>query len=189
MLAMLALGRDASYIFCDIEHESVATLRAATAGLNARVMEADGVSAILGEADLGRVDPADALVHIDPFEPHERLAANGKTPIELAGWLAQAGYRVFYWYAYDSVDERGWARHEIAGRAPDVELWCGDTLMPATFVYPGRPGAWGCGVVLANATSAEVDVCERLGYALERISEGDSIGGDHPARLTFQVVQ
>jgi hypothetical protein len=41
-----------------------------------------------------------------------------------------------------------------AGLAPDVDLWCRDALMPASFVYPSRSGAWGCGVVLANATGA-----------------------------------
>lgn len=189
MLATRALGQKASYIFCDIDPESAASLRTATAGLNARVIEADGVSAITREVQLACVDPADVLVHIDPFEPHERFAANSKTPVELAGWLADAGYRVFYWYGYDSVEQCGWARDEIARLALDVELWCGDTLMPASFIYPGRSGAWGCGVVLANATSVEVGVCERLGHALERISASDFLNGNDPARLRFQVMR
>jgi hypothetical protein len=189
MLAIQALGQKASYIFCDIDPESTASLRTATAGLNARVIEADGVSAITREVQLARVDPADVMVHIDPFEPHERLTANSKTPIELAAWLADAGYRVFYWYGYDSVEKRGWARDAIAGLVPGVELWCGDTLLPASFIYPDRSGAWGCGVVLANATSVEVGVCERLGPALERMSESNFVDGNDPARLAFQVVQ
>ena len=189
MLATRALGQKASYIFCDIDPESAAGLRTATAGLDARVVEADGVSAIDLEAQLARVDPADVLVHIDPFEPHERFTANSKTPIELAGWLGNAGYRVFYWYANDSGEQRGWARDEIARLSRDVELWCGDTLIPASFAYPGRSGAWGCGVVLANATSVEIDVCERLGHALERMSAGDFLDGNDPARMKFQVVR
>lgn len=188
MLAIQALGQKASYIFCDIDPESAASLRTATAGLDARVVEADGVSAIIREVQFAHVDPTDVMVHIDPFEPHERFTASSKTPIELTGWLADAGYRVFYWYGYDSVEKRGWARDEIARLAPDVKLWCGDTLMPASFVYPGRSGAWGCGVVLANATSIEVDVCERLGHALERISASDFLNGNDPARLRFQVM-
>ncbi|HSR33568.1 MAG TPA: 23S rRNA (adenine(2030)-N(6))-methyltransferase RlmJ [Anaerolineae bacterium] len=189
MIATRALGQGASYIFCDIDPESAASLRTATAGLNARVLEADGVSAITREVQFTRVDPADVMVFIDPFEPHERWTLDSKTPLELAGWLAGAGYRVFYWYGYDSVERRGWAREEIARLAPGVELWCGDTLMPASFIYPGRTGAWGCGVVLANATSVEVGVCERLGHALERMSESDFAAGNDPARLAFQVVR
>ena len=183
---MTAPGR---YIFCDIDPESAASLRTAIASLDARVIEADGVSAITREVQLARVDPADVMVHIDPFEPHERWMPNSKTPLELVGWLADAGYRVFFWYRYDSIEQRGWARDEIGRLAPDVELWCGDALIPASFVFPDRPGAWGCGVLLANATSAEVDVCKRLGHALERMSEGDFLNGNDPARLAFQVVR
>ncbi len=82
----------------------------------------------------------------------------------------------------------GWARDEIAGLAPAIDLWCGDALMPASFVSPGRSGAWGCGIVLANATSVEVDVCERLGRALERIGSSDVLDSNDPARLEFQVM-
>jgi 23S rRNA (adenine2030-N6)-methyltransferase len=188
MLAIRALGQKASYIFCDIDPESVASLRTATAGLVARVIERDGVSAIIREVKAARVVPADVMVHIDPFEPHERFAAGSMTPIELTAWLADAGYRVFYWYGYDSVENCGWARDEIAGLAPNIDLWCGDALMPASFIYPGRSGAWGCGIVLANATSVEVDICERLGRALERIGSSDVLDGNDPARLGFRVM-
>ncbi|UCD29847.1 MAG: 23S rRNA (adenine(2030)-N(6))-methyltransferase RlmJ, partial [Planctomycetota bacterium] len=74
ILAIRALGQKASYIFCDIDPESVASLRTATADLDAQVLEADGVSAITREVQIARADPADVLVHIDPFEPHERFA-------------------------------------------------------------------------------------------------------------------
>lgn len=188
-LATRALGGKAGYIFCDIDPESAESLRTAIAGLNARVIEADGVSTITREVQRARVDPAGVLVLIDPFEPHERWVPGSRTPIELAAWLAGAGYRVFFWYAYDAVERRGWARQEIATLAPGVDLWCGDTLMPASFIYPGRPGAWGCGVVLANATSAEGDICRRLGQALERIGGSDVLDGNEPDRLAFQVVR
>jgi hypothetical protein len=61
--------------------------------------------------------------------------------------------------------------------------------MPASFVYPEKSGAWGCGVVLANATSVEMGVCERLGHALERIGASDTLDGNDPARLRFHVMQ
>ena len=61
--------------------------------------------------------------------------------------------------------------------------------MPASSTWPGGPEAWGCGVVLANATRDEIGTCERLGRALERMSEGDFLDGNDPARLTFRVVQ
>jgi hypothetical protein len=185
-LATRALGEDAGYVFCDIDPESAASLRTAVAGLEAHVVEADGVSAITQEAQRAGVDPAAVLVLIDPFDPHERWTPGSRTPLELAGWLASAGYRVLFWYCYDSVERRGWARDAIASLAPGVELWCGDTLMPIQYTYAERSGPWGCGIVLGNATHAEADACQRLGHTLERISAGDALEGNEPARLTFQ---
>jgi hypothetical protein len=186
-LALRTLGRAATYLFCDVDPESAVSLRSASAGFAARVIEADGVSAIYREAQLGQVDPADVLVHIDPFDPYERVTAQAQTPIELAAWLARAGYRLFYWYGYDCVERRGWASGEISRLSPGVNVWCGDVLMPAC-VYPGMTGAWGCGVVLANMTSSEVHACERLGRALERISETDVVESNDPPRLTLRVI-
>ena len=187
-LAMQTLGKTATYLFCDVDPESAATLRAATAGFEAQVIETDGVSAIYHAAQLARVDPGDVLVHIDPFDPYERVTGQNKTPVELAACLARAGYRLFYWYGYDSVERRGWAYDEISRLAPGINVWCGDTLMPACLVYPGRTGAWGCGVVLANVTGSEAYVCERLGRALERISETDVVENNDPSQLTFRVI-
>lgn len=187
-LAMRSLGASASDLFCDVDPRSAASLRDAGGGLDVRVVDADGVSAIEREAQLARVDARDVLVHVDPFEPFERLSRDSRTPVELAGWLADVGYRLVYWYGYDSVERRGWARDVIAGLAPHAELWCGDVLIPASLVYPGTPGAWGCGVVLANATETETRICERLGRGLERISEGDVVEGNDPSRLSFKVI-
>jgi len=187
-LAVRALGEEAGYIFCDIDPESAASLRTAVEGFQAAVLEEDGVSAIDHQVELARVDPSSVLVTIDPFDPHERFDPNGKTPLELAASLAAAGYRVFFWYCYDSAELGGWAYDEIAKLAPGIDLWCGDVLMPASFIYPDRSGAWGCGIMLANATKAEVNSCRRLGRALERISAADLHPGNIPDRLEFRMI-
>jgi 23S rRNA (adenine2030-N6)-methyltransferase len=187
-LALQALGQGAAYLLCDVDPESAAALRNATSSFRARVIEADGVSAIYRDAQMARVDPGNVLVHIDPADPYERVTNRSQTPVELAAWLARSGYRFLYWYGYDCVERRGWAQGEISQLAPGVNLWCGDALMPACLVYPERTGAWGCGVVMANMTSAEARVCERLGRALERISETDVVEGNDPSQLTFRVI-
>ncbi len=112
-LAMRALGRSASYV-CDVDPGSAASLRQAGAGLDVRVVDTEGVAASERETRLPRVDARDVLVHIDPFEPFERITPDSRTPVELAGWLADAGYRLVYWYGYDSVERRGWAQDVIA---------------------------------------------------------------------------
>ena len=187
-LATHLLGTSASYIFCDVDRQSIATLQAVTAGLNADVFEADGVSTILREAQNRHLDPGGVLVHIDPFDPGERFTTESKTPLELAAWLANAGYRVFYWYGYDAIEQRGWAREAISKLANGVELWCGDVVMPASFVFPERTGAWGCGVVLANMTRTETRVCAALGTALEGISESDVVRNNNPPGVSFRVL-
>jgi 23S rRNA A2030 N6-methylase RlmJ len=108
-LAMRSLGTSASYLFCDVDPRSAASLLDARGGLDVRVVDADGVSAIEREAQLARVDARDVLVHVDPFDPFERVSRNNRSPVELAGWLADAGYRLVYWYGYDSVERRGCA--------------------------------------------------------------------------------
>jgi hypothetical protein len=189
LLAMRALGKKASYIFCDIDPESAANLRTKATGLDARVVEDDGVSAIADEIQHTSAEPGDVLVLIDPFLPFERITPDSQTPIELGAALAAAGYRLMFWYRYDTIDQRGWARDQLASLVPGVELWCGDTLMPAPFIFPNGSGPWGCGIVLANATPAEQSACQRLGYALERISASDLLSDNIPPRLSFQLVR
>ncbi|MEZ4709434.1 MAG: 23S rRNA (adenine(2030)-N(6))-methyltransferase RlmJ [Caldilineaceae bacterium] len=188
LFATEMLGHNASYIFCDLDPESIATLQDATHNLDAQVVAADGVSTIAQAAEQSQCNPMDVLIHIDPFEPRARLTPSSMTPLELAGWLTNSGYRVFYWYGYDTPDRRCWAYHEIMEHAPTAEMWCGDTLIPASFVYPGRSGAWGCGVVLTNTSSIEVDACRQLGYALERICASDYARDNEPSKLIFQEI-
>jgi hypothetical protein len=188
-LAMRVLGNGASYLFCDRDADSARDLREKGTDCRIRVVEGDGVSTILREADNAGLDPSEVFVHIDPYDPNERLTPASLTPVELAGSLAARGYRVFYWYGYESLDQRGWARHEISRRAQSVDLWCGDLLIPSPFVFPHRTGVWGCGVVLANASAAETQVCTGLGAALERISVDDVLEDNEPSRLAFAVIE
>jgi hypothetical protein len=188
MIAMQAIGRHAKYILCDVDPESTRTLRLASQFFDVEVVEADGIATIGRQAGEGNFEPSDVFVHIDPYEPFERAASDAMTPIELAGYLARKGHRLFYWYGYDAIAERGWARRAIARLAPSAPLWCGDVLVPAPFAYPERRGVWGCGVVLANMTVAEAERCSILGNALERVSRDDVVVDNEPARLAFAVI-
>ena len=187
-LAIRALGQNASYLFCDRDPESVRDLRAVGSQLSVRVVEADGVATVVREAERLHVSPSDLFVHIDPYDPYERVVPDAPTPVELAATLADRGYRVLYWYGYESINDRGWARAEISRLAPRANLWCGDMVVPAPFVFPGRSGVWGCGVVLANATPVEAEACRRLGAALERICADDVLVGNSPSRSGFVVI-
>ena len=137
-LATRALGQEGKYIFCDIDPESAAGLRTTTAGLEVRVIEADGVSAIAREVQVSSVDPAGVLVLIDPFEPNERWMPDSRTPLELAGWLAGAGCRVVFWYAM--IRSSGAAgRATESGGLPPVSS-CGAEMRSCPPPSPGPEG-------------------------------------------------
>lgn len=183
-IAIHLLGKAARYVFCDLDPISTASLKDATAGLDANIVEGDGVAALARE--MRRVpDPSQVLVHIDPFLPHERATPEAATPVELAAALARDGFRLVYWYGYESLDTRAWALSEIAALAPGVALWCGDALIPSPFIFPERAGVWGCGIVLANATELEISACARFGRALERVNRADRLPDNDPPALAF----
>jgi hypothetical protein len=187
-LALRELGANASYVFCDIDSASAATLRIADTLRDVRVVAGDGIAAIAHEVERTNIEPRNVFVHIDPYDPNERFSAGAMTPVELAARLARRGYRLFYWYGYESVCERGWALHAISCLAPGIDLWCGDVMMPAPFIFPERSGPWGCGIVLGNMTASEAAMCGRLGTALERISADDVASNNEPRRLSFKVI-
>ena len=188
-LALRELGANASYVFCDIDSGSAAALRTAGRHHRIRVVEGDGVAAIAREAERPSIQPRNVFAHIDPYDPHERFSPGAMTPVELAARLARLGYRLLYWYGYESISQRGWALHAISQLAPGIDLWCGDVLMPAPFIYPERSGPWGCGIVLANMNAREAATCARLGTALERISADDVASDNEPSRLSFEVIK
>ena len=67
--------------------------------------------------------------------------------MELAAVLARRGYRVLYWYGYESLDERGWARVEIARLAPKCGPMVRRHADPVAIRLPGtewRLGLWRC---------------------------------------------
>lgn len=189
-LAKRLLGANCRYVLCDLDRASAASLRAMgeESSVELRVVEGDGISTIRAEAAVCNVPAADVLVHIDPYDPFERTTPNALTSIELAGELAASGYRLFYWYGYESAYDRGWAKAAISMRAPRADVWCGDMLVPSPFVFPDRPGVWGCGIVMANMTRAEAECCQRLGVALERISSADRLPGNEPSSIQFRVI-
>ncbi|MGZ4461764.1 MAG: hypothetical protein ACXVZP_02890 [Gaiellaceae bacterium] len=197
--AMRALGKGASYLLCDLDPGSSATLRAAAAELNlasgARVLEADGMSTVLAEAGRYPGDPAGVVVTVDPFEPF--VAPGGLSALEVAASLIEGGFRVVYWYGYDAPDQRSWpvgALQDYADR-PGVSLWCGDLVLSSALGQSEQqvaalladaqgPGA-GCGVVCGNFLRSSTESCEHLGLALAEAWRDSRLPNGSPGRLDF----
>lgn len=185
LLAMKILGPHAQYLLCDTDPQSAHSLRDAAGAFDCSVVESDGMSTIIDALEARSFVPNEVLIHIDPFDPFEKASADSPSAIELAGLLAQKGFRVLYWYGYESKADRAWARKVIASAAPQASLWCGDVMLPSPFVFAARAGTWGCGVVLVNG-GGEVSALSTLGKALERLNHADILPGNDPERLTFQ---
>lgn len=196
-LAMTELGNGAEYVFCDQDPHSAADLEnwAAEAGIGqVDVRQQDGMTAV-GQwlRDIG--SSARPLVHVDPFDPYER-GPSGRSAVEFAGDLVNAGQALVYWYGYDSPTEAWWPYRALE-RVSEAPLWCGDVMV---LDAEGEPGAGdgnlgrattagtGCGVLLANVSTAARAAGERLGRALEAAYADARLPDGSRGRIRFGCV-
>ena len=128
LLAMRLLRGTANYVLCDTDEESMRTLAAAVSslGLEERIQltSQDGLATIRDASHDFKGDPRDALVHIDPFEPSAETQP-GLSALSLAGLLSSRGFKLIYWYGYDSPEQ--------------LDLAVGHTRDPGTFRVVRRP--------------------------------------------------
>lgn len=196
LMAMLERGSEASYLLCDLDSDSVASLERAVQRLgvtNARPVAADGMSSVYAYV---RSVSGKILVHIDPFDP-TTSGQSGLSALDLAGQLIRDGTGLMYWYGYDSPDERAWALDAISEHVEEpIRIWCGDVMITG----PGRdrgggnlgnattPGT-GFGIVCANISAEAIDTCEHLGHALERAYSRATLPNGDPGGIEFTIAQ
>ncbi len=199
LLSMQVLGEGADYLLCDLDAESTASLRAAAAALGLekqeRVRDADGMTTVLEEARRFEGDPAQVVVTIDPFEPF--VVEGGASALEVAANLIESGFRVVYWYGYDSPEQRVYPMGMLREYAREAEagIWCGDLMISAAtgqseeeveqlLAGAEGPGA-GCGVVCANFLASSNERCTRLGEALSEAWRDAALPNGSPGALEF----
>ena len=202
LLAMQMLGDGADYLLCDLDPESVTSLRTAAAelGLSERevVREADGMTTVLEEARRLKGEPGEVVVTIDPFEPFE--VAGGVSALELAASLIEDDFKVIYWYGYDTPEQRAYPMGVLReyARESGASVWCGDLMLVATAGHSEQeveellagaegPGA-GCGIVCANFLEASVERGTRLGEAVAKAWEDARLPNGSPGALEFLAV-
>lgn len=202
LLSMRVLGEDADYLLCDLDPESTASLRAAAAALGLekqeRVRDADGMTTVLEEARQFEEDPSDVVVTIDPFEPF--VVEGGASALEVAATLVEGGFRVLYWYGYDSPEQRAYPMGMLReyARESGESVWCGDLMISAATGQSEReveellagaegPGA-GCGVVLGNFLSSSNERCADLGEALSEAWRDAKLPNGSPGALEFTAL-
>ena len=202
LLAMRMLGKDAEYLLCDLDPESVASLNAAAAELGLRekdvVREADGMTTVVDEARKLKGESEGVVVTIDPFQPFE--IAGGISALELAAGLIEDDFKVLYWYGYDTPEQRSYPMGVLReyAREAGTSVWCGDLMLVAAAGQSEQeveqllagaegPGA-GCGVVCGNFSQASLDRCARLGEAVAKAWEDARLPNGSPGALEFLAV-
>lgn len=190
-LAMMVLGTGATYILCDTDSGSAASLRegAMHAGLleRTRIVQDDGRTVVWNEAE-SSPELHDWAVHIDPFDAFGLGMRGGPSAVDLARRLGQKGALVAYWYGYSEPDRARWAWGEIASpiRRDVSSVWCGHV----TFAEPESDSAiLGCGVLLINAGQKSLDRCEELGRGLERIYQDAALPSGHRGSISFEALR
>jgi 23S rRNA A2030 N6-methylase RlmJ len=192
LIAMHELGDHASYLLCDLDPGSVASLERAAQRVgvtDARCVVADGMTSVYDEV---RGASGRTLVHIDPFDPTAR-GPSGLSALDLADQLIRDGVGLMYWYGYDDPTERAWAYDALAQRAEDAAgIWCGDVMItaPGTDADGGdlgeatTPGT-GFGIVCANLSPEAIEACDLLGRALERAYREVTLPSGDPGGIEF----
>src|SRR5204863_8510749 len=74
---------------------------------HARIVQADGLTAVREAAHDYEGEPTSVLVHLDPFDPYEETAP-GVSAITLAAELRDRDFKVFYWYGFELPERRAW---------------------------------------------------------------------------------
>jgi len=185
-IAMEMLGPAAWYLFCDIDGESLRTIRQAARSLGVpagrlKCAKADGVRTVLKSAlNLPQEQASSTMVLIDPCagdRPFLRSQAR-PSPMDLFSLVAALGAKAILWYSFDSLSERQSAWEAIRSSLADHgikpgarRLWCGEICLRAIQDAGLRfnPGAMGCGLLCGNLSGEAVSASSRLGYELARV--------------------
>jgi hypothetical protein len=168
----LLLG-DSDYVFCDLDPASTRSLESAADGLGidgrARCLTQDGLATIRDTSGAYAGDPAGVLVHIDPFDPSAGTEP-GLSAITLASELSRQGFKLIYWYGYDTLEGRAWAWDTVGSQLGS--RWCGDLTTQSNPLGGRRTPLAdygpmiGCGVLTANVPPATTHRLSRLGKRL-----------------------
>ncbi len=173
LLAMSVLGVGSEYLFFDLDPQSIDSLRDAARSLAltdlAQCEREDGLAAVRAACLVYSGDPANVVVHIDPFDPFEETQP-GLSAVGLASELAGLGFKVVYWYGYDEMSDRGWPSNALntgAGRS-----WCGDITLRSNLENREAQSLSditpivGAGVFCLNMGRSTISALQSLGAAV-----------------------
>jgi len=192
LVAMSVLGNRATYVFCDLDNDSLEDIERMAGALKlqdkVRTAHADGVATISSES---AADSSHVLAFIDPFRPFEKSAC-GVSPSELCFELARSGCKCIFWYGFGSASEREscWSHFSCPSdkEHPRVQPWIGEIVLET--VEKGLPsfdpGVLGCAVVCSNLMETTIAAIVRTGAALAGLYVGYRFPEGASGALSFR---
>jgi 23S rRNA A2030 N6-methylase RlmJ len=199
-IAMALLEGNASFLFCDIDAESINDIRsrATELGLSSQtvsVKHTDGIPALASAlSHLSNREALSTLTFIDPYRPLDR-SANGLNSVQLMFLLGSVGVKTVLWYGYCSREERtalldGVGQYLSECDSPRLQIWRGDVSLKAINdpKFNENTGVLGCGIVCANLSRQSITECRRLGKALVGVYEAATFPSGHNGALRYTDV-
>lgn len=173
LIAMRLLLNDTDYVFCDLDPASTGSIENVAdelgIGDRARCYNQDGLATVRDASCVYAGDSADVLVHVDPFDPSAE-AEPGLSAVSLAFELSRQGFKLIYWYGYDTLEERAWAWAALGSQRGSS--WCGDLTTQSNARGTSRTSIAddgpmiGCGILAVNVPAATRHRLARLGEHL-----------------------
>lgn len=204
-IALEMLGPSAWYLFCDIDGESLKTIKQSARSLGVptgklRCAMADGVETILKSAlSLPQEETSSTLVLIDPCAGDRPFLKSDArpSPMDLFSVVAALGAKAILWYSFDTLGERQAAWEAIKsslgehGISPGARrLWCGEVCLKAIgdSGSVSNPGVMGCGLLCGNLSDESVSASSRLGYELARVYARASLSDGASGAFDFRSI-
>jgi 23S rRNA A2030 N6-methylase RlmJ len=204
-IAMEMLGDGSSYLFCDLDGESLESIarRARSMGIAKRRLEcaqADGVATLLrAAARLPMDDAPRTFVFIDPCAGDRpfRASEGRPSPMDLFARVAAARAIALVWYSFESLPERRacWQSIKASLESNGLEaggprLWCGEVCLReiGCLSHAVEAGVRGCGLLCAGLSPKSISASARLGYELAGIYAGARFAAGESGVLDFRSI-
>ncbi|MBV9389331.1 MAG: 23S rRNA (adenine(2030)-N(6))-methyltransferase RlmJ [Chroococcidiopsidaceae cyanobacterium CP_BM_ER_R8_30] len=213
-LAMSLLGDRMQYLYCDLDWESLETIKvcARELGVASEHVEtvcAEGIAVLYERLLILDVNNAlSVLALLDPFDPFKHNE-HGYNSIDLFRDLTARGVKAALWYGFDSLtgnesethSTSRAGRHEQLRRVLHIQeeddptlsnkLWCGEIFLKEIerLQFRVNPSVLGCGFLCANLSSESVRACELLAMGLVEIYQNSRLPGGSSGTLRFETVQ
>ena len=201
-IAILLLGREANYLFCDTDGQSLDNIREFVVSQNVpdskvKCVQNDGVLSIQNEfSQLSLSSATDLFIHIDPYDPFKKSPV-GISALDLFCNFTLLGAKTMLWYGFHSSDSQALARELFKGsfNAYHIEsltpqLWCGEIVLreidnPDFTICPGING---CGIICGNLSGKSKKMCTELGHELQKIYQNACLPKSFSGALDFITV-